>query len=135
MKTYLFGSQVTINTESTQNWYAAFTGWDCDCAYCHNFISLAKRRQLPRQVLAVLDELGIPAEKATYVCQLYPNEDGQLYQFSYRLAGTILSPSPTEELGRCGHEPYPFGAPGFPEPHFDLDFCLTLPWVLDEPAS
>ena len=35
----------------------------------------------------------------------------------------------------CCHEPYPYGAPGFPEPHFDLEFWVTLPWVLDEPLE
>ena len=28
-----------------------------------------------------------------------------------------------------------YGASGFPEPHFDLEFWLTLPWVLDEPVD
>lgn len=32
----------------------------------------------------------------------------------------------------CCHDPYPYGAPNFPEPHFDLEFYATLPWVLDE---
>lgn len=27
----------------------------------------------------------------------------------------------------CGHNPYPYGAPGFPEPHFDLEFWVWLP--------
>ena len=26
----------------------------------------------------------------------------------------------------------PYGAPGFPEPHFDLGCTMYLPWVLDE---
>ncbi|MBE6955233.1 MAG: hypothetical protein E7449_04905 [Ruminococcaceae bacterium] len=33
---------------------------------------------------------------------------------------------------RCSHESYPYGAPGFPEPHFDLEFSLKLPWILEE---
>ena len=28
---------------------------------------------------------------------------------------------------KCCHEPYPYGAPDFPEPHFDLEFYATLP--------
>lgn len=27
----------------------------------------------------------------------------------------------------CGHNPYPYGAPGFSEPHFDLEFWVWLP--------
>ncbi len=33
---------------------------------------------------------------------------------------------------RCCHEPYPHGARGFAAPHFDLEFWVTLPWVLEE---
>lgn len=131
----LFGCQVEIDEAGTHNWYAKASEWDCDCVYCRNFVSLAKKRKLPQEVLDILNKLGISPEKATYVCQLQENEDGQLYQFSYRLAGNIISQSQTEQIGSCEHESYPFGAPGFPEPHFDLDFCLTLPWMLNEPAS
>ena len=28
---------------------------------------------------------------------------------------------------KCTHEPYPYGAPGFPTPHFDLEFWVRLP--------
>lgn len=80
------------------------------------------------------DKLGIPPEKATYVCQIYPDGDGQHYQFSYRIAGNILSGEAATGAGRCCHEPYPYGAQEFPEPHFDLEFWVTLPWVLDEPG-
>lgn len=27
----------------------------------------------------------------------------------------------------CKHEIYPYGAPGFPMPHFDLEFWVRLP--------
>ena len=37
--------------------------------------------------------------------------------------------------GTCCHEIYPYGAPDFPEPHFDLEFYLTLPWTLEEPED
>lgn len=33
---------------------------------------------------------------------------------------------------RCCHEVYPYGAPNFPKPHFDLEFWITLPWVLSD---
>lgn len=31
---------------------------------------------------------------------------------------------------RCCHEIYPYGAPDFPTPHFDLEFWVQLPWIL-----
>ena len=80
--------------------------------------------------------MGIPPEKATYVGELYTDEAGIHYQFSYRLCGSILS-APEQETAdpygsRCCHEPYPYGAPGFSEPHFDVEFYAVLPFVLDE---
>ena len=130
----LFGYSVEVNLEATQNRYAQADAWDCSCGHCRNFLTHARRKTLPDVVSAVLGELNIPAEKATYVSELYTDEDGVHYQFSYRLAGTILA-APSQEvtaLGRCCHEPYPYGASNFPEPHFDLEFWVTLPWILEE---
>lgn len=134
-KQYLFGSIVEIDEVGTQRWYAGAEEWGCDCGDCRNFLALARKRKLPIFVLEHLDKLGIPPEKATYVCQMYPDGDGQHYQFSYRIAGNILSGESATGAGRCCREPYPYGAPGFPEPHFDLEFWVTLPWVLDEPRE
>lgn len=131
--------QVEVDEIATRDWYAKSEPWGCDCGHCRNFLKLALERQLPTQVLEMLDRFGIPPEKATYVCEMYLNEGGHCYQFSYRMAGRILCGDETSTSnqdwggGRCCHEPYPYGAPGFPEPHFDLEFWVTLPWVLDEP--
>ena len=131
-----FGFQVEVDETATCDWYSHSEEWDCDCGHCRNFLTLARARELPATVLEFLDKLGIPPEKATYVCEMYPDGDGLCYQFSYRIAGNILNGEvDTKEAGRCLHETYPYGAPGFPEPHFDLEFLLTLPWVPDEPVS
>ena len=131
-----FGFQVEVDEAATHDWYAQSEGWACDCGHCRNFLTLARRREFPALVLESLDKLSIPPEKATYVGVLYPDGDGLCYQFSYRMAGNILSGEvDTKEAGRCLHETYPYGAPGFPEPHFDLEFWLTLSWVLDEPMD
>lgn len=140
MKEYdFFGFRVEVEKSATQNWYAQAEEWSCNCGHCRNFLALAKERALPAPVLEMLDELEIPPEKATYVCEMYPDQDGHCYQFSYRVAGRILSGDETATVsqdwgaGGCGYERYPYGAPDFPEPHFDLEFWMTLPWVLDEP--
>lgn len=138
MKAFNFyGYHVAVDTDSTSAWYASAQEWGCDCGHCRNFRILAKQRKLPLPVLEILDDFGIPPEKATYVCEIFPDKDGFRYQFSYRLAGEIIhSPdhSPSLPWGQCDccHEPYPHGAPGFPMPHFDLEFWITLPWVLME---
>lgn len=133
-KLTLFGYSVEVNLDATQNWYAQANAWSCSCGHCQNFLTHARRKTLPDVVSAVLGELNIPAEKATYVSELYTDEEGIHYQFSYRIAGSILA-APSQEvtaLGRCCHEPYPYGAPHLPKPNFDLEFWVTLPWILEE---
>lgn len=131
--------QADVDEAATKSWYAESEGWSCSCGHCRNFLALARERKLPLPVLEILDDPGIPPEKATYVCEIYSEGDSLHYQFSYRIAGRILKGDETDFAsrewgrGRCCHEIYPYGAPGFPEPHFDLEFWLTLPWVLNEP--
>lgn len=133
----LFGSVVEINLEMTKEWYSRGNEWGCDCAHCRNFLALARKKQFPQQTKELLEKFGIRPEQATYVCQLYDDAEGHHYQFSYRFAGNLVRESEStisaENIGQCYHEIYPYGAPDFPEPHFDLEFYLTLPWVLDEP--
>jgi len=135
MEKHLFGGcMVEFDREPTAVWYANYAGWGCDCGHCRNFLKLAKEGTLPAYILNTLSSLGIPPEKATYVSELFTDQTGIHYQFSYRLAGTILeetTPSANEEAGRCCHEPYPYGAPDFPAPHFDLEFYGVLPWILE----
>lgn len=138
MKEYeFFEFRVEVDEISTRDWYEGAERWDCECGHCRNFLALAQERALPAPVLEILDSLGIPPEKATYVCELYRDEGGHYYEFSYRIAGRILSGDETASVpqewgeGICYHEIYPYGAPGFPEPYFDLGFFITLPWVLE----
>ena len=141
MEREFFGFQTEVDEAATRAWYAQAGEWGCECGDCRNFLKLARGRALPAPVLELLDGLGIPPAKATYVCEMYPTEDGHCYEFSYRLVGRILSGDETKSVpweggsAWCCHEPYPYGAPEFPEPHFDLAFLLTLPWVLDEPRE
>ena len=131
----LFGFQVEIDEAATKKWYDKAEEWGCDCGDCRYFIVLAKKRELPSFVLEVLEQFGIAPEKATYVCEIITEDYWILYQFSYRMAGKILkerdgkAPDPGKVEVLCCHEPYPYGAPGFPEPHFDLEFRVRLPRV------
>ena len=132
----LCGYQVEIDEKATRTWYADAGEWGCDCGHCRNFLELSRNRNLPKSVMAVLNALEIPPEKATYIGELYTDDRGIHYQFSYRIAGRIVCEfdsghSQVENSGRCCHEPYPYGAPGFPEPHFDLEFVEILPWVVE----
>ena len=131
-KMNLFGFQVEIDEIATKEWYDKANEWSCECGDCRHFVALAKKKKLPFAVLEILEQLGIVPEKATYVCEIITEEHKVLYQFSYRIVGNILKErdEDTKNLGRgeayCGHEPYPYGAPGFPTPHFDLEFWVRL---------
>jgi hypothetical protein len=136
----LFGYSVEIDTRLTKDWYVQSKGWNCDCGHCRNFMKIVEEDNLPEEVTRILSELDIPGEKPTYVCEIYHDDKGLLYQFSYRAAGSILTEKnkgTSLEWGeiRCCHEPYPYGAPDFPSPHFDLEFWVTLPWILEEPLT
>ena len=132
----LWGSRIDADLPATQRWYQQSPYWNCNCGHCRNFLNLARKRALPAPILETLAQLGIPPEKATYVCQIYPDGENYLYQFSYRIAGTIRQDGPAVSQdwgeGRCCHEPYPHGAPEFPQPHFDLEFWATLPQVEED---
>lgn len=133
----LLNCEIEVDEVKTQQWYAQAEDWGCDCQFCVNFLETAKQSQLPAMVLDLLSIFAIPPEKATYVCCLNTDREKPLYQFSYRIAGNILKSSPSATVGAAGfcHETYPYGAPGFPEPHFDLEFIVRLPWVMHNTAQ
>lgn len=136
MKEYSFGNyKAEIDVETTLKWYVEYKGWGCECGHCRNFTELAKNKKLPEQIIEILDKLCIAPEKATYVGELFTDCDGIHYQFSYRIAGKITDSATADDNNdfvRCCHEPYPYGAPDFPQPHFDLEFYATLPWNSEE---
>ena len=108
---------------------------------CRKMMTLARAGKLPEGMLSLLRDLGLPPEKATYVCELYDQDGKLLYQVDYRLAGRVLGAPELDSVPMgwgdlwCGQEVYPCKTPGFPEPHFDLEFGLTLPWVMEEPED
>ena len=147
------GYAAAVDEQATADYYAKAPDWDCICGHCRNFLALARARELPAEILEILDELRIPPEKATYVCELYYDEGwrekGLLYEVSWRVAGTVMKqPESRENEGTpwgppaqlrdtwlmLGHETCPV-AEDFPQPHFDLDISLYLPWMLDEPIE
>ena len=148
-----YGYEAQVDEQATRDCYAQAPEWDCPCGHCRNFVALARERKLPEELLAILDSLSIPPEKATYVCELYYDKDwrekGLLYEISWRIAGTVVKkPESRGNEGTkwgppvrlpgfqlmLGHEVCPV-EPDFPEPNFDLDVSLYLPWVLDEPVE
>lgn len=90
LKRSIWEFHVEIDKSVTTEWYATKGTWGCECEYCRNFLELSKHNRLPGAVHAILNELDIAPEKATYVCEIMPKDNGHLYQFSYRIAGRIL---------------------------------------------
>ena len=143
------GYTVEVDEPATRAWYAQAGDWSCTCGHCRNFLALARARKLPGELLDILDTLGIPPEKATYVCELYHDESwrekGLLYQLCWRIAGKITGRPAGADDGptwgprvefpwgglELGHETFPVENE-FPAPHFDLGCDMFLPWVLDE---
>jgi len=82
MKKRNFGNfQVELDVDATTKWYAQSKGWGCECSHCRNFLELANKKELPKHIIEILDELNISPEKATYVCELFTDETGIHYQF------------------------------------------------------
>ena len=76
-----------MDEQATRACYAQAPDWDCTCGHCRNFLALARERKLPEELLAILDSLSIPPEKATYVCELYDDGTGGRRACSTRSAG------------------------------------------------
>lgn len=137
---YQFGDfRVEVDEEATRDWYEKAEEWDCTCGHCRNFVLLAEERKLPEEMLAILDRFGIPPKKANYVCEYNEKEDKLFYQVCYRLKGKILNKAEgLVDIGNISLTCGPVGVPGvyvpgtaedFPEPYFDLDFGILLPWI------
>ena len=136
-----FGYEVEADETATAAWYAQAEDWGCACGHCRNFLALARERRLPEEILAILDSLRIPPEKATNVCDYDSQGEKRVYVVAYRLAGWLLTDfehGPVQmEWGLvfCGEEINPTVAKDFPKPYFDLTLDLWLPWVLDAPLG
>ena len=133
----LLNCEIEVDEEKTKHWYAHADDWGCECGHCVNFLEVARQNKFPEKVLHYLSVFDIPSEKATYVCCLNGDTNKPLYQFSYHIAGNILKDTVStvaEDIRFC-HETYPYGAPDFPAPHFDLEFYFELPWLIDESAE
>lgn len=131
-KCCMLNCEIEVDEQKMRQWYASAEEWSCECEYCSNFLKVAQNGQLPDEVLNLLSAFGIPPAKATYVCCLNSDKEKPLYQFSYRIAGRILKDDSSPILGKARfcHELYPYGAPDFPEPHFDIEFYYELPWII-----
>ena len=110
-----YGYEAEVDEQATRACYAQAPDWDCICGHCRNFVALARERKLPQELLAILDSLSIPPEKATYVCELDDRdwkEKGVLYEISWRVAGAVVKKPESRENEGTFWGP-PVQLPGF----------------------
>ena len=136
-----YGNLAEVDVAATRAWYDKAENWGCTCGHCRNYLALAD--ELPKELVDILSELGIPSVKATQVCEFY-HENGKLfYELDFRVAGRMLEKA--KEAARmpwgnfsCNDNAesfYPHSAQDFPTPCFELTVFIWLPWVLDEPIE
>ena len=59
------GYEVEVDKTATSAWYAEAADWGCACGRCRNFLTLARERRLPGEILEILDRLSVPPARAT----------------------------------------------------------------------
>lgn len=135
------GFRAEADAETTRAWYLhEGDEWYCMCGPCRNFAALAKKRQLPSELLDLLDRLSIPPEKATYVCEM---DGAGLCELTWNVSGRLLEEGEAVSTDWGGWALEPRGKyyqpsdayEDFPDPCFVLHAFVRLPWILDEPMD
>lgn len=137
MEMTLRGWTFDVDEEATRRWYATAEDWGCTCGHCRNYLAQSDTA-LPEEIGAFLDRVGVDRKKAGYVCQCAKEETGHLYQVQYPIVGRVLREGVQERdllVLLPGQRMEPDGAEGFPEPRFEVECWVRLPWVLKEPES
>ena len=135
---------VEFDVEATRKAYVLHSSYavKCTCEHCKNYL-LARSDALPRDFLAVLENLGIDPEKEIEVYHCAPLPSGMhLYEGWYYGVGKILTEdqSPFRDYGDPNKVPFGFSARGgaawLPAtfkglPLFTIDFFVHARWVID----
>jgi hypothetical protein len=140
------GWELDVDFQATE---AAYVQQDelCNCAYCRNFQSAYS--YFPKELTDFLKALAIDFSNPVYVFEMCKNQDGtHLYSVYYNLVGEIISDPGYKKSEECKYYPIALkemqstanspicgvsSIPGhFPNPAIELQFILSMPWVLDE---
>jgi len=143
MKTFAIGRWVLeCDPDATRSIYEASShgAHVCSCAYCRNFIAV-RDEAYPSEFLELLAALGIDPHKEADIAEFGEEGAGRLYQGWYHFIGRVVedhedqmtlsdsgtvwsvffSASRSLALSKFGDEPL-----------VQLDWSVTLPWVLAE---
>lgn len=133
-----------IDVEKTKEYYDSITvGEGCNCAYCRNYIKNC--RTFSKEVLDFYTMLGIDPQKEGEFMEFETDTDKHLYMGFYHLVGEIVK-RPSARIRKwddlniigIGNVKFIFTdeldlVPEiFPKPVLQLEFEVTLPWLLEE---
>jgi hypothetical protein len=144
--------KLEIDREITEKIYIARNiEEDCQCLLCKNYRSATK--DIPQEILNIMDILGVNPSKPIEAIQYAENNDGsRFYSGIYNVIGRIVSGDDylqsnnfskngamkhiemkhidkNVSVGFSKNSYYP---KGFPDPVFQFEFMANLPWRLKE---
>jgi len=137
----VLGYELEIDKQAT---IAAYKGdyIDCDDIYSQNFREAWK--YIPRALVDVMETMGINPVRFNHVTHWTELKDGiHLYSVKYNIVGKIVSspeiPDPhklftSDDYEVLFHERVNF-PDGFPEPRFEMEIFVHLPWVHKDPPE
>ena len=97
-QTYFNENGELVKKETAPKRYTFLLGKNESCTTAASrLLELANKKELPKHITEMLDELGIEPKKATYVGELFTDEAGIHYQVSYRIAGIIIDISNSDD--------------------------------------
>lgn len=131
--------RIQVDVAATRSYYDAHgeIAGGCDCAYCRNFAAAAET--VSPRLRTFLDALGLDLRKPREVMELGPGTGNRrLYEAFYHLVGKLETGGPARvEIGEdhAGfYEDCDLLPPNFPQPCFQMNVALELPWLLKEAA-
>ncbi len=108
----------------------------CDCAYCRNFLAIC--RNLPRDYVEFLNQLGIDPTKPAEIVEYNENHDGTYhYGWWFHVVGRLTKENESivkfnSEIDIVIRNRRDVAPKDFPRPSIQIEFFSNLPWVLEE---
>lgn len=132
-----------IDAEKTKEFYDKIKVEDgCNCSYCRNYIMACET--FPKEVMDFFTMLGIDPRKEGEFIEWGIDNIGHLYTGFYHLVGKIINkPNKAkdfDDLKAIEIDNFKFYftddldlvPKNFPKPVIQLNFEVTLPWLLDD---
>jgi len=143
-KLYFSDWIINIDVQKTAAYYNSISEEaGCKCSYCRNYIKACE--YFPDDVLNFFSSLGIDPKKEGEFMEYEAASNMHLYQGFYHIVGSIITGQSrvierwaTLSLIKIGNFEFAFNdnldlvSENFPKPVIQLEFEVTLPWLLNE---